>query len=449
MSSDKKGRNHMKKITLFSIALLMMFLTVAGLASGEAFAASDVEVPVSTGLKILAADSSIAVSAVTGKERSFSPEDFERALNLRRLDYITITKVPDPALGSLYLGSEGIGVGKTIARENLHKLSYSEKAEGISTNSFSFTTGGGYEIECSIYMLGRENYCPTAGDSQLSMAVSTYRNVSVYGSLSGNDPDGDEISFEVVSYPKNGYITMIGGREFKYTPYADYTGKDSFRYVVRDKYGNYSAASTVSLEVDKTSLSSVLSDMGGSKAHSAAITMVEKGIMNYTNDNGKLTFSPDKTVSREDFLVMAMKAAGLNYVEGQNSVGEAAPINTGFADDADISVSAKGYVYLAKQKGYIQGSGSYFYPQREITAAEAAVIIDNIIGGSDYIANANVTQTVFADHINIPVWAEDSIRTLNYIGVMADTNGDIYPEKALDRSSCALMLEAVIKLIEN
>ena len=443
----------MKKITLFSIAVLMMFLTVAGLASGETFAATDIEVPVSTGLKVLAADSAMAVSSVTGKELAFSPEDFERALNLRRLDYITVTKLPDPALGSLYLGSEGVSVGKTVARENLHKLSYAEKAEGISVNSFSFTTGGGYEIECSVYMLDSMNYCPVSGNTgELFLDVSTYRNVSVYGTLSGSDPDGDEISFEMVKYPENGFVTMLGGGEFRYTPSADYAGKDSFKYVVKDKYGNYSAASSVSVEVSGTSLSSVLSDMGGNKAHASAISVVESGIMNYSESDGKLIFYPEKTVSREDFLVMLMKAAGLKEAEGQTASGNVAPVNTGFADDADISVSAKGYVYLAKQKGYIKGSSdgsaSCFYPKRDITAAEAAVMIDNIIDASKLVSGTSAVQTVFADHVDIPVWAESSIRTLNYIGVMADVNGYIYPEKALDRASCAMMLEAVMKLVE-
>ena len=444
----------MKKITLFSIAMLMMFMAVAGFASGEIYAATDMVAPVSEGLKILAKDSAIAVSAVTGNELAFSPEDFERGLNQRRLDYITITKAPDPALGTLYLGSEGVEAGKTIARENLHKLSYAEKTNGVTSNSFSFTTGNGYEIECSVYMLDKENYCPTIGkSSELYSSVSTYRNVSVYGTLSGSDPDGDEITFEVVSYPEHGYVTMHGGGDFRYTPYPEYTGKDSFKYVVKDKYGNYSASSSVSLDVKGTKLESVLSDMGGNKAHSAAITMVEKGIMKSGEKDGAAVFSPDNSVSREDFLVMVMKAAGLNYTDGQSIDGSAVKVNTGFADDADISSEARNYVYLAKQKGFIKGSGatseSCFYPKIDITAAEAAVMIDNIIGASAYAVNTNATEMVFADHIDIPVWAESSIRTLNYIGVMADADGYIYPEKAIDRATAAMMLEAVMKLVGN
>ena len=171
---------YMKKITLFSIVLLMAFLTVAGLASTESYAASITQAPVSTGLFVLAADCEMAVSSQTGKEIAFSPEDFERALNLKRLDYITVTKAPDPALGTLYLGAEGISEGKTVSRENIHKLSYSEKSEGVSKNSFSFTTGNGYELECSVYMLAEQNYCPHAGAvGPRSNEASTYRNVSL------------------------------------------------------------------------------------------------------------------------------------------------------------------------------------------------------------------------------------------------------------------------------
>ena len=343
----------MKKLTLFSIALLMMLMAVAGLTWGNVYAA-DEAAPVSTGLHIIAARSSMAVSGMSGNEIAFSPEDFERALNMKRLDYITFTKVPDEGVGTLYLGSEGVSVGKTVSRENLHKLSYAGAAEGISENTFSFSTGRGYEIECSVYMLKTQNYCPTAGRSgELSLDVSTYRNVSVYGDLSGSDPDGDEIEFEVVSYPEKGILVMTNVKtgEYRYTPSADYTGKDSFKYVVKDKYGNYSAASTVSLEINKTTLDSVLSDMGGNKAHSSAISMVENGIMEAKNENGKLAFAPTANITREEFLVMVMKAAGLNYTDAQKANGGSANVSTGFADDADGSAETKRALCLKNPVG--------------------------------------------------------------------------------------------------
>ena len=69
----------MKKLTLFSITLLMAIMVVAGLASGQTYAA-DETAPVSTGLSVLASQSSMAVSGISGNEIAFSPEDFERAL---------------------------------------------------------------------------------------------------------------------------------------------------------------------------------------------------------------------------------------------------------------------------------------------------------------------------------------------------------------------------------
>lgn len=435
----------MKKLTIISIVLLMAVICVAGVIAGGNNAAPTEEVAlVSKGLSILAERSTMAKTGVTGRELTFSPDDFERALNTSRVDYITLTEVPDPAIGTLCLGSAELGVGQTVSRENLHKLSYVAKGEGISSNSFSFTTGNGYEIECAVYILAEENYCPTATGAKLFTSVSTYRNVSVYGDLTGSDAEGDPITFEVVSYPKNGsvIITDTSNGEFCYTPAKDYVGKDSFMYVVYDKYGNYSAAKEVEVMVDRVSLDGVLCDMGGNRAHSAAITMVEEGIMSATEgEDGKLVFAPNETVTREDFLVMTMKAASIKITEANS---------TGFADDADISAMAKSYVYTAKEKGYIKGTQVdgkyYFYPENTITSAEAAVIVNNIIGGAEYVGSNVAITTVFSDHLDIPAWAEDSILTLNYIGIWSSTNGYVYPQSKMTKADTALVLAAVMNI---
>lgn len=438
----------MKKITMFSIVLLMAMMTVIGAMTGKVSAASTEVIPVSSGLKVIAAQSDMGKYGVSGGEIAFSPEDFERALNSKRVDYITFTELPDEALGVLMLGSDGISKGQTVSRENIHKLSYVPKGEGISENKFVFTTGKGYDIECSVYMLENINCSPVAGVSgELSLSVSTHRNVSVWGSLSGYDSDGDEIKYEIVSYPSNGilYLTDVLNGEFKYTPSSDYTGKDSFRYVVVDKYGNYSAASEVSLDIDKVKLDSVLSDMGGNRAHSSAITMIEKNLMKAgTDKNGKAVFSPEGKVTREEFLVMVMKAVGISEPTSQN---------IGFADDSDISDFAKGYVGFAKEKGYIkgtqQGGSYYFYPKKTITVAEASVIVDNIIGGARYVVNDKGVLSVFDDHNDVPTWAKDSMQTLKCVGIISGNSGYLYPQKEMTRESAALMINAVIRLTDS
>ena len=425
----------------------MVIVCLAGIIASDGVDTQDQQVAlVSDGLVIFANKSAMAKSGLTGNDLAFTPDDFERALNLSRVDYITITELPDAALGTLCLGSSPISEGQTVSRENLHKLSYVEKAQGISSNSFKFTTGNGYEIECSVYMLSGINYCPVASGSKLFTSVSTYRNVSVEGKLSGYDADDDEITFEVVSYPKNGFVKLTDEQngEFCYTPTADYVGEDSFKYVVYDKYGNYSSACEVKVEVKRVSLDGVLCDMGGNYAHSAAISMVEQGIMTASKGESGLVFAPDEKVTREDFLVMAMKAAKVSITESTTS---------GFADDADVSAMAKSYVYTAKQKGYVNGSlvnGEYcFCPNEAITAAEAAVIVDKIIDGSSYIGKDMAITTVFIDHSDIPAWAEDSILTLNYVGVFSANGGYVYPQKEMTKSSCAVMLKAVMEMSDS
>jgi len=438
----------MKKMTLFSIAMLMVIMVAAGSISGGVKAGASDAVPVSSGLRVIASQSAMGKYGVSGGEIAFSPEDFERALNSARVDYITLTEIPSGSMGTLRLGSEAVSVGQSVSRENIHKLSYVPSGEGICEDSFTFTTGKGYDIECGLFMLDGENYAPVAGiDGELSLEVSTHRNVSVFGSLSGHDNDGDEIRFEIVSYPEKGLLTLTDTKngEFKYTPKAEYTGSDSFRYVVVDKYGNYSAASTVTLTVNKVKLDSVLTDMGGNRAHTSAITMVERGIMSVkTSSDGSLEFSPFEKVTREDFLVMTMKAVGINAPD---------PTDSGFADDGDISAAARGYVALARQKGYVKGTQVgeeyFFYPNNTVTAAEAAVIIDSIINGSKYVVNENGALSVFADHEDIPAWAEESVLTLKQAGVISVGGGYFYPERELTRENAALMLEAVIRLMEN
>ena len=95
--------------------------------------------------------------------------------------------------------------------------------------------------------------------------------------------------------------------------------------------------------------------------------------------------------------------------------------------------------------GYISGTlkeGKLcFLPNQEINRAEAAVMICAILGEK----NSGVIPT-FADGAEIPVWAQESIYTLNTLGVMDATDGYISPTSLLTREEAALILQAVMRL---
>ncbi|MBC8213807.1 MAG: tandem-95 repeat protein, partial [Candidatus Marinimicrobia bacterium] len=84
---------------------------------------------------------------------------------------------------------------------------------------------GGTDTETFVFTVYSVNDQPTADD----IAVTTDEDTPVEITLSGNDIDGDELTFEVVDAPTNGVYE--GGI---YTPNANYFGEDTFTFIAND-----------------------------------------------------------------------------------------------------------------------------------------------------------------------------------------------------------------------
>jgi hypothetical protein len=273
-----------------------------------------------------------------------------------------------------------------------------------------------------------------------SLQVSTYKNVTLFDTLTCYDPDGDDTVIEIVSYPEKGLLVLENPStgSYRYIPNENSIGKDSFCYVAKDKYGNYSASATVNLKVTVSGSAVTYADMQDSKAYNAALTLTEAGVMSGRQVGNRYYFDPEKSVSRVEFLVMAMNAAGITEVPQRSA--------TVFADDGEIPASMKGYVAAAYEMGYITGSLSSgvlsFLPNREITRAEAAVMLGNIVG----LSEVAVTPT-FADGSEIPVWARDAIYSLHFVGIMGAEEGCISATAQITRAQSAEMLAAVMEYV--
>lgn len=426
---------------ILPVLLSMLMLIALCIPCAAAGAGADAAVPtVSYGLSVLSARTDVALSAMAGNDIVFSADGMARGLNLSAIRYITVQSVPSETDGELLLGSSRIVAGQTVTAENLPNMVFHPASEKALRTSFTFTAnGGGTPVICSLYVLEEKNYTPTVSmASGLSLNVSTHKGMSAYGTLSAYDPDGDQLTFEIVGYPQNGSVRLTNASTgtYVYKPNASYIGTDSFTYVARDRYGNYSAAAKVSLQIDLSGTSVTYVDMENSKAYNAALTVTEKGIMSGTQVGTQYYFYPEQTVSRVEFLVMAMNAAGIKDVPECKA--------TSFADDADIPATMKGYVATAHSLGYISGTqvdGKLcFQPNEELTRAQAAVILGKLLGLQD----SAVIQT-FADHSEIPVWAADAIYSLNNAGILTPTNGHIDPGSKLNREQAALILAAVMQ----
>lgn len=391
---------------------------------------------VSAGLHVLAAQTEMVKAGLVNNDIVFEAEDFERNLNVSSLTSVTVTSLPSRADGVLYLGNGEVSVGQTISRENLGYLNFVFAGEDIRDSRFCFTSNlGEYEISCKMCLLEAPNSAPIVSkDTKESILVGTYRDVAVYGELEAVDAEGDDFVFEIVSYPGHGTLTLEDASvgTYRYLPESGYSGTDSFRFVAVDRYGNYSAAAEVALSVGVQKNYLIYTDMKDSASHAPAIAMTERGIMSASVIGDNTYFYPDKTVSRLDFLVAAMKSIGYDEVEDCSA--------TVFDDDSEISDGLRGYVCLARQKGYVSGridgeGRLVFSPDDTITRAEAAVILSRMLGRS----SSGVRQ-VFADANEVPAWARDSIDVLASYGIIDTNNGYVDADGALTRGQTAYML---------
>lgn len=420
-----------------AISLLLSAVTLFSLPVG----AEDMLPLVSPGLSVLAEQSSMAMAGLRGGSISFERADFARALNLplSSITDVTFTSVPSVSEGELLVGTTVLNSGQTVSGTNLHLLSYEPKEE-ISCSSFSFRVGSSpVEMTCKLYMLDEVNYCPSlnVASSFNSFSASTYGNTTLFGVLPAYDPEGDEITIEIVSYP-SGILELTDKHtgEYTYTPLKNASGKDSFTYVARDVYGNYSASATVNLTVKRSTVSVTYADMKNSPYANAAMAMTERGIMSGSQVGAVNYFYPNVEVSRAEFVVLAMNALGVTSVSNTECKV--------FADGKDIPEQMRGYIEAAYRMGYVKGSlvdGELcFRPNETITRAEASAILGNMLGAA--MPTATVKPS-FADSEEIPTWAEGSVYSLNMMGLLTASDGKIEPLSKVTRQEAAQLLSGV------
>ena len=320
-------------------------------------------------------------NTLAGGSVTFSQEDFRSS----DLSSITLTALPDPKAGVLTVGGQPLTQGAVVDASALSGLTFqSLPTPGVSTASFTFLpafadgTSAGKETTVTLYLLDEANDPPIARN----MELSTYQNIAVTGYFDAVDGEGDTLTFQLTSTPARGAVELAedGSARFVYTPYENKTGKDSFTYVALDQAGNTSPEAKVTLCIEKPNTKVTYADLEGSAAHKAAIRLAEEGILVGESHGGRYFFQPEQTVSRAEFLALAMDAAGLEPMEDVTV--------TGFSDDEAIPTWAKGSVSSALKAGVIQGERAptgapVFSAGTDITCGEATVMLDRLLNMAD------------------------------------------------------------------
>ena len=374
-------------------------------------------------------------NGLVGDTIAFSPQDFAVESGTDAvLSHITLASLPDPGAGSLTMGGQPLTVDTVIDATALSGLAFqSSPAPPVTTTSFSAQPE---DTTVTLYLLTAANEAPIARN----MDLSTYRNVAITGYFDAVDGEGDTLTFQLTSTPARGAVELAedGSARFVYTPYENKTGKDSFTYVALDQAGNTSPEAKVTLCIEKPNTKVTYADLEGSAAHKAAIRLAEEGILVGESHGGRYFFQPEQTVSRAEFLALAMDAAGLEPMEDVTV--------TGFSDDEAIPTWAKGSVSSALKAGVIQGERAptgapVFSAGTDITCGEATVMLDRLLNMADVPLEAAGLSV--QGH-----WAGQAAANLAASGVLTpDQSTSAALSEPLTRAAAAELLDGALDVL--
>lgn len=304
----------------------------------------------------------------------------------------------------------------------------------------AFIIGTAEDLE--VLTASPENSDPVTGKNFNPIATNldftTYKNVAIQEELSAFDPDGDLLHVRIIKNPARGSVALAedGSLCFTYTPYENKTGKDTFTYVAEDAFGNSSTPATVKIKIQKPKTKVTYADMSGHPAHKAAVRLAELNVLVGQRLGDTYCFHPEQTVSREEFLSMAMDALNSELLPDA--------VSTGFADNDVIATWAKPYVASALHSGMVTGSANeqgqvVFQPNRPMTHGEATVLLNRLLQLSD----VSTSKTLLED--GTPAWASQSVLNLETVGILP---GDVELSAPLTKGDSAMLLSAALDVLD-
>ena len=328
----------------------------------------------------------------------FRETDF-RAATLSDLNGIFVTSVPEADVATVCLGERVIRAGDVLPVSVLGELELLPVSTGGQEAALCYCpirgTALGEPAQVTIRIRSAKDAAPKADDAELE----TYKNIPNDGRLTGSDPEDTNLTFQLAEEPKRGKVELQENGSFVYTPAKNKVGEDSFTFTVTDAAGNVSHPATVRITVKKPSECRAFADLTGSLDQFEAMWTAAAGLTGGRSIGGTLCYLPQETVSRAEFLVMAMELLDV-------PVDDTLQVS-GFADADDAPAWLQPYLASAMRRGIVNGMvserGLVFRPNEPVTAGQAAVMLQNLL---ELPVSAAVSQT------DAPYWAASSMQAL-------------------------------------
>ena len=335
----------------------------------------------------------------------FTGEEFSQAEEV--LAGICITDLPDPAAGTVLMGNRVLRPGDILTAEQLKNLTFcplrtQEDAQAVISYLPIYENRVEKPATMTIGIRGKEDKAPVAED----FSLETYKNLPNEGKLKAGDPEGMGLTYTVVRGPKRGAVEIREDGSFIYTPKKNKVGVDSFTYTAADPAGNVSRVATVTVQIIKPTDARQYTDTVGEGCRFEAEWLRNTGLFVGEQVGGNACFYPEKTVSRQEFLAMAVKALDIPM---ENTQTVQLPENT--------PQWLKPYLVAAQRSGLMANWPTDGALNEPITGAEAAVILQNAL---DLAVTTAVLEAETRE--DVPTWAAASLTVLAENGLDLDAN---------------------------
>ena len=321
---------------------------------------------------------------------------------------VYVASVPSQLDAEVSLGARTLRAGDVLDRSMLSQLLVLPAENRDASCELVYCPIEGGEVQPSraleLSILTGKNEAPVCRD----VKFETYKNIANTGVLSASDPEGDTLTYQLVKEPKRGTVDIAPDGSFTYTPARNKVGKDVFTYTATDSAGNVSNVANVTVKIVKPTDKAMYQDLAGDTLAYTAMWLKDRGVYTGKRIAGNLCFEPEGTLTRGEFLVMAMKLLGAEP--------ESARLTSGFADESKTPAWMRPYIVSAFKSGMVSGvtspDGMVFRPSSNLTRAEAAVMLQNILD-----LPQSQEAAVFSEDCAVPVWAQASVSALESAGI--------------------------------
>lgn len=351
----------------------------------------------------------------------FTREDF--SLTEEPLAGICITAVPNS--GAVMLGSRVVRSGDILTAEQVEQMTYHPLRSQTDTSALVeylpiYASRVAPCASMTIAVRGKENKAPVAEDS----AMETYKNLPNTAKLKVSDPEGENMTYTVTRQPRRGDVTIGEDGSFTYTPRKNKVGVDSFVFTATDPAGNVSREATVTVTILKPTDSKQYTDTVGKDCRFAAEWMKNTGIFVGETLADNPCFSPEKAVTRGEFVTMLVKTLQIPEEEE--------PLLTGYTDE--IPLWLQPYLAAAVRSGLTSGlpEQENFGAEVPVTGAEAAVMLRTAL---DLTIPMPEEEAVDSDaDVMVPAWAVSALAAMEEQGMALSA------QQVLTRADAAKLL---------